>query len=71
MCTCLQAALSSRHESLMQGFSALEVAHQQHAARARQAFEELAQEAAALEHRQERYEALQVGDSSTAGLQWL
>lgn len=44
----------------MSGFSELEVAHQAHAARAREAFEQLAQEAAALEHRQARYEALQV-----------
>jgi hypothetical protein len=38
----------------------LESAHQQHAERAKQAFDQLAQEAAALEHRQARYEALQV-----------
>lgn len=52
--------LSSRHEQLMLGFTELESAHQQHAERAKQAFEQLAQEAAALEHRQARYEALQV-----------
>lgn len=61
-CRCLlQAVLSSRHDQLMAGFTELESAHQAHAAKAKEAFEQLAQEAAALEHRQARYEALQVG----------
>jgi hypothetical protein len=45
----------------MQGFGELESAHQAHAARAKEAFDVLAQEAAALQQRQGRYEALQVG----------
>jgi hypothetical protein len=60
----LQSVLSSRHDQLMTGFNELELAHQAHAARAREAFEQLAQEAAALEHRQARYEALQVSSGS-------
>lgn len=56
----LQSALTTRHDQLMAGFSELEVAHQAHAERAKESFEQLAQEAAALEHRQARYEALQV-----------
>lgn len=73
----LQGALSKRHEQLMLGFNELESAHQQHAARAREAFDQLAQEAAALQQRQARYESLQVRRDgwsvyhSTGGLLWL
>lgn len=66
-CLPLQGALSNRHDELMQGFDDLEASHQQHAARARQAFDQLVQEAAALEQRQARYEALQVNTGAASG----
>jgi len=55
----LQTVLSGRQEQLLHGFSELETAHAQHAAKAKEAFDQLAQEAAALEQRQARYESLQ------------